>query len=157
MATILNRPAEVAASRADDANLAVEGFKQLRRVLEASVSTTAELRIQPDGGPGIAVQIPASILGVLRDALGQMACGNAVAVVPVQAELTTQQAADLINVSRPFLVEQLEKGVIPYRMVGTHRRVLLKDLLEYKTTMDRKGYQALEELAAQAQELGTGY
>ena len=85
------------------------------------------------------------------------AAGNAVTLIPVHAELTTQQAAQILNVSRPFLIEQLEKSVIPYRKVGTHRRVMFKDLMEYKQTMDRNRLNALEELSAIDQELGLGY
>ena len=86
-----------------------------------------------------------------------MAKGNAVTLIPVRAELTTQQAADILNLSRPFLVEQLEKNVIPYRKVGTHRRILFKDLMQYKEAMDRNRLKAPDELTAQAQELGIGY
>ena len=94
---------------------------------------------------------------MLNGILNEMAQGNAVTLIPMHAELTTQQAARILNVSRPFLIEQLEKGVIPYRMVGTHRRVMFKDLTEYKQTMDRNRLNALEELSAIDQELGLGY
>ncbi|MFN0197776.1 MAG: excisionase family DNA-binding protein, partial [Planctomycetaceae bacterium] len=104
-----------------------------------------------------AIRLPMSAVRMLIDILTEMAKGNAVTLIPIHAELTTQQAADLVNVSRPFLVEQLEKGVIPYRMVGTHRRVLFKDLMDYKRNIDEKRLKVLEELSALDQELGLGY
>ena len=73
------------------------------------------------------------------------------------AELTTQEAANLLNVSRPFVIGQLEHGKIEYRMVGAHRRVHLDSLLEYKRRIDKRQNRALNELAAQAQELKLGY
>jgi excisionase family DNA binding protein len=94
---------------------------------------------------------------LLNSILQEMANGNAVTLIPVHAELTTQQAAQILNVSRPFLIEQLEKEAIPYRKVGTHRRVMFKDLMEYKQTMDRNRLNALEQLSAVDQKLGLGY
>ena len=101
--------------------------------------------------------IPVTAFRLLNSILTEMAKGNAVTLIPIHAELTTQQAADILKVSRPFLIEQLEKGNIPFRKIGTHRRVMFKDLMEFKRTMDHNRLEALEELSAIDQELGLGY
>ena len=139
----------------EDALLAQESSRRLTRLLGAKGSV--RLRVQPDEEGEETVSIPLSAFRLLTDVLAEMAKGNAMALMPVHAELTTQQAADLINVSRPFLIEQLEKGVIPFRKVGKHRRVQFQDLMAYKQTMDRNRLGALDELASQAQQLGMGY
>ena len=124
---------------------------------EFFLGSSVRVQVVDNGNAGEAVAVPASALRLLLHALEEMAEGNAVAVVPVHAELTTQQAADLLNVSRPFLVRLLDEGQIPSRKVGTHRRVLLSDVLAFKKQNDEARLKALEELAAQAQELKMGY
>ena len=142
---------------ADDIQLAREAGRRLTQLLAAQPEMSLRVQIEQENQPGESITIPVAAYQLLNGILNEMAQGNAVTLIPMHAELTTQQAARILNVSRPFLIEQLEKGVIPYRMVGTHRRVMFKDLTEYKQTMDRNRLNALEELSAIDQELGLGY
>jgi len=98
--------------------------------------------------------LPPSVARLLMDILKQTAAGNAVALVPVETEVTTQQAADLLNVSRPFVVGLVENGTLPAHMVGKHRRLSLRDVLAYKADYIAKGEQALDEIVAFDQEYG---
>ena len=100
------------------------------------------------------VSLPEPAFEVLIKVLKQLAKGKKVSVVPVDAEITTQQAADLLVVSRPFLIGLLDAGRIPYRKVGTKRRLLAADVLAYKAKEDKRRDTCLDELAAEAQRLG---
>jgi excisionase family DNA binding protein len=122
-----------------------------------SVERALQMRILGDSRPQQTIKIPVSALRLLVDILSEMAQGNAVSLIPYHAELTTQEAADFLNVSRPFLVGLLKKGEIPHRMVGTHRRILFRDLLDYKQRSNVERREALKALVAEAQELGLGY
>ena len=103
------------------------------------------------------VEVPASVVRVLAEALDHAQRGEQVRVIADDEEIATQQAADLLNVSRPYLCNLLDAGTIPHRKVGRHRRVKYGELMAYKRRTDDARSTALDELAAQAQELDMGY
>lgn len=120
--------------------------------IERSLRAEGQARlIAPDG---TSTPVPVSLFTVLLESVRQLSEGNAVAILPVMQELTTQQAADLLNVSRPHVVAVLESGKIPHHKVGTHRRVYLPDLITYKQSRDHKRRAALQALVDDAQDLG---
>ena len=101
--------------------------------------------------------LPGYAINLLLDILTEMSKGNAITVMPIHAELSTQETAEFLNVSRPHLVDMLEQGKIPFRKVGAHRRVMAKDVIDYKQHLDADRLKALDKLVAQAQELDMGY
>lgn len=135
---------------------AKESSYQLARLLP-KFEDELTLQAKDPQGQTQELHLPASAVRLLLSLLSEMAQGHAVTLVPYHAELTTQQAADFLNVSRPHLVSLLEKGAIPFRKVGTHRKVLFSDIVSYQQETKRAREVALDELAAQAQELGMGY
>jgi excisionase family DNA binding protein len=139
------------------ANCAAEAVDILERFLrEHPTSDATSVSLTADGSD-TTLQIPGQALHLLVDILAQIAKGNAVTVAPVHAELTTQQAADILNVSRPYLVKVLEERKLPYRRVGNRRRVLLADLLAYKRIDNAHRRAIADELTSEAQRLGLDY
>jgi excisionase family DNA binding protein len=148
MTTLLERPV---LPSPQDAELAL----QASRMLAAFRHADANLKVQLDDGK--VLTLPRAATHLLHHLLTEMAQGNAVTIIPVHAELTTQEAADHLNVSRPYLVKLLNEGKIPFRMVGTHRRVKFSDLEDFRKQADETRRAAMDDLAAQSQELGMGY
>ncbi|MBZ2181000.1 MAG: helix-turn-helix domain-containing protein [Acidobacteria bacterium] len=129
--------------------------KETSRVLSARVQTADPLQFRMlDDPTGGTVKLPATAVQMLIHILEEMARGNAVTLIPVHAELTTQEAADMLNISRPSLIQLLDEGKIEYRRVGTHRRVRFEALMAYKRRADAERRAVLAELAAYDQELG---
>lgn len=147
MDTIIPEPAVT------DAAIARESYRRLAPAF-AKNAATVELFVGNLNGTNEPVTIPASAFRLLGRILDEMARGNAVDVIPHHAELTTQEAADLLNLSRPYIVRLLDTGRIPSHRTGTHRRVLLKDVMTYKQSHLGNRAAALDKLTALDQELG---
>jgi len=147
---------ETVAPTEADALLARESS---RRLATHKLGRRPSVRIQvlDEGDEAETLAVPASALRLFLHLLTEMSQGNAVTLIPTHAELTTQQAADLLNVSRPYLVKLLDEGRIPFRTVGKYRRVRFDDLMAYKRRDDEARAKILDQLTAEAQELGMGY
>ena len=118
---------------------------------------TQRIEVFDAKGASHPLQLPVSALRLLVNVLAEIGEGNAVSIIPIHAELTTQDAADLLNVSRPFLVQLLERGEIPFHKTGKHRRVRYQDVIAYKDRIDAERSKVLDALAEQAQALKMGY
>jgi excisionase family DNA binding protein len=139
----------------EDARHARESLRRLAPRLREQ----RELRVQivDEANPEEPLTLPAAASRLIADMLAEMAEGHALTLVPINAVLTARQAAEFLNVSRPYLIGLLDKGEIPHYRVGTHRRILFRDLLAFKRRSDAARDAALEALAAEAQELNMGY
>jgi excisionase family DNA binding protein len=138
----------------DEVAMARTSGQRLALLARSGRSVTMRVR---DAGDEETIELPAGAVKLLVEILEDMASGRAVTIVPQNAELTTQQAADFLNVSRPFLVQLLEEQKLPYRKVGTHRRLRFEDVFLYKEKIDLERRKVLDALAVEAQDLGMGY
>lgn len=133
-----------------------EETEQSRQILDAVCGTQVvelAIRIKDRSGASKTLALPARVGHFVLETLSEVASGNAVRLLQIRRELTTHEAAELLNVSRTFLIGLLEKGVMPFRLVGSHRRIALTDLLAYKQKTDAQRKEALDAIAAEAQEL----
>jgi excisionase family DNA binding protein len=110
-----------------------------------------------EAGQESPIELPADAVNLLMDILGAMAAGRGITLIPENAELTTMKAADLLNVSRPYLIGLLEDGQIPFRKVGKHRRIRMEDVMNYKSRIDAEREEVLAQLVKEAQEENMGY
>jgi len=134
----------------DDSRIA----KRSSKTLSQYVSRNLSIRVNATNDE---IELPEGAVRLLVDILTNMAEGNAVTLIPVHVELTTKQAADILGVSRPFLIRLLEEGKIPFRKVGTHRRVYFKDVQVYKIQIAKERQSVLTQLVEEAQALDVGY
>ena len=138
----------------------MEAAVSSQRELAAFISTKAEtqrIELIDENNEPHQIDIPTSAIRLLVDILAELGEGNAVKVIPIHAELTTQEAADLLNVSRPHVVKLLETNELKGHKTGKHRRILFADLMEYKSKRFSESESAMTELTRQAQELKMGY
>lgn len=136
-----------------ESEVAQRGQRELAAFLSTRLETQ-QISIVGEDNQSHSIELPARALNLLVEVLGELAVGNAVQIVPVQAELTTQEAANILNVSRPHMVKLLEEGKLPFHKTGRHRRVLFADLLNYKQQREQQSLEAMQALADQGQNLG---
>lgn len=140
----------------EEASLAKLSSQELSAIINTAEGSQ-QLQLLGQDGKTHQVEIPASALKLLIEVLIQLGQGNSVNIIPVHAELTTQEAADILNMSRPTLIKILDNSEIPYSRKGNRRKIALLDVLNYKNTLDENRLKALNELSALDQELGLGY
>nr|WP_235614116.1 excisionase family DNA-binding protein [Burkholderia pseudomallei] len=129
-----------------------------RCIMEAlDHSRAAAITLTTDKGEHPSVEVPPAALKLIGQLLGAMSEGRSITVMPANREFTTVEAAHFLNVSRPFVIKEIEEGRLPHRMVGTHRRIAFNDLVKYANTMREKQAAALERMADNARELGLDY
>ena len=140
-----------------DQNIALSSIKILSKSEEkASKNNSNVIKFKIQGSNEL-VSIPLKALKLLKSIISNMAEGKSITLMVTDAEITTQQAANMLNVSRPHIIKLLEKGEIPFKKVGSHRRILFQDILVYEAKLKAKRKTHLKSLAREAQKLNLGY
>lgn len=141
---------------AAEAAIAKACSRELSAILETRADTQVLTFSDPRDGQHV-IHVPSSALRLLVDILIELGDGNTVKLVPIHAELTTQEAADLLNMSRPSFVKLLDEGQLPFTRTGNRRKVRFADVQDYRQSLEQQRLEVLEELSALDQELGLGY
>ncbi|KWR89645.1 excisionase family DNA-binding protein [Cupriavidus sp. IDO] len=129
-----------------------------RCIMEAlDHSRAAAITLTTDTGEHLSVDVPPAALKLIGQLLGAMGEGRPITLMPAKREFTTVEAANFLNVSRPFVIKEIEQGKLPHRMVGTHRRIAFEDLVAYAKAMRERQAAALDRMAENARELGLDY
>ena len=132
--------------------------REQNREVRSQYAGSAPLKLTvKDGEQERLIELPAPVVLLLRNILEEIASGRSVTVVPDNAELTSVQAADVLNVSRPYLIKLLDEKAIPHRRVGKHRRIRVEDVMAYKVAIDQEREAVLDQLTREAQEQSLGY
>ena len=136
-----------------------EMVRLAQRCIMASLdhSRAAVITLTTDTGEHPTVEVPPAALKLIGQLLGVMSEGRPVVLMPTEQELTTVEAASFLNVSRPFVIKEMESGRLPHRKVGSHRRISMEDLLAYAQKMRAQQVKALDRMAKNARELGLDY
>ncbi len=151
MESVLERPTKneqiIAQKSLDSASRLAKSFARRKKSVVIEVSDHENVHLE----------VPPKVFRLLKEILSIMAQGKAFSLIPSESEISTQQAAEMLNVSRPHVVKLLETGKIPFHKVGKHRRILLEDIVAYMKNFQKVREAALKKLADQAQELDMGY
>jgi excisionase family DNA binding protein len=152
-----DRVQEVATPRMTEREARMARIAQRLIMSTVDRSKAAAITLTTDAGKQPAIEVPPAALRLIGQLLGAMSEGRPFALVPANREFTTVEAAHFLSVSRPFVIKEIEEGRLPHRMVGTHRRIAVDDLLAYARRMREKQAAALERIAENARELGLDY
>jgi excisionase family DNA binding protein len=155
MLALMDQMQEPFVATDEEAVIAREALAKLKPLAEAKGRNKADVRLRvAKKGADVIVALPARALDAILVVLAAMVERKPFSVIPHKAELTTKQAADFLNVSRPYLVGLLDRGEITHRLVGTHRRVLVSDLMDYQKKSDEARRRAIAKMVEESQKLG---